>query len=398
MPKSILYTLCILTIIFSGLAFSATPVMATSIDYVPLAPFDVQGSEFTSGTSCIAPTCFPKYLRTIYNVGVALAGLFAVFSIVRGGFELLFTDSILGHSEGKAIILRALGGLVIVYASYIFMNQISPSLGRDLDLSLAFERVPKALTGRGLTIVPGSDEDKVKAFNEAVDKIIANSKTAGERATAEEKIRNEILDAPDIVELARRRSEAGRIEFEEGGVMPDGLNLSAEENAKLDTAILDANEHQRIADNTRQYSAIHTIGQQVTNANLLIEGGIFKPGASNAGDPEGNARLLREQVQRNIDEMKEIGGKVATAEIKGDVLAVDPIAPAKPLDPELDKLIISANKAVSALCNKQYSVTTDTPATTPGIRNPVTGTVSPPIQNQQVLRRNQCITTNTVKK
>lgn len=172
MPKLILYSLCILILTFSGLCIPvvAPTVLAASVEYVPLAPIDVRGSEFTSSTyneelsTCVAPTCFPRYLRTIYNVGIALAGFFVVFSIVRGGFTLLFTDSILGHSEGKAIILRALGGAVIVYGSYILMNQISPSLGRDLDLSLAFERVPKALTGRGLTVVNQTPEGAYSAF------------------------------------------------------------------------------------------------------------------------------------------------------------------------------------------------------------------------------------------
>ena len=175
MPKLILYSLCILILTFSGLCIPvvAPTVLAASVEYVPLAPIDVRGSEFTSSTyndkfsKCVAPTCFPRYLRTIYNVGIALAGFFVVFSIVRGGFTLLFTDSILGHSEGKAIILRALGGAVIVYGSYILMNQISPSLGRDLDLSLAFERVPKAETGRGLVAVSVPDTDQL--IQESVD-------------------------------------------------------------------------------------------------------------------------------------------------------------------------------------------------------------------------------------
>ncbi|MDO8619881.1 MAG: hypothetical protein Q7R64_00860 [bacterium] len=154
MRTVLIYSLCVIAVI-SALGGMGIPVAyatnPTGVNYVPLAPIDVAGSEFTSATfdktsnnatsDCIAPTCFPRYLRTIYNIGVALAGLFAVVSIVRGGFTLIFTDSILGHSEAKGIILRALGGLLIVYSSYIFMNAISPSLGSDLDLSLDFGRV-----------------------------------------------------------------------------------------------------------------------------------------------------------------------------------------------------------------------------------------------------------------
>src|SRR3989344_1559500 len=138
----ITYSLCALAVLSFGWSQGVPSARAASeIDYVPLAPIDVEGSGFRSDQTCKAPDCFPRYLRTIYNIGIGLAGLFAVVSIVRGGFTLLFTDSILGHSEAKGIILRAVGGVLIVYASYILMNQISPSLGRELDLSLAFEKV-----------------------------------------------------------------------------------------------------------------------------------------------------------------------------------------------------------------------------------------------------------------
>src|SRR3989338_4364284 len=135
-----IYTLGFMAVL-SAMWVTPLPVQATNVNYVPLAPIDVTGSEFKTGEPCRAPTCFPRYLRTLYNIGIVLAGLFAVVSIVRGGFTLMFTDSILGHSEGKGIILRALGGLVIVYSSYILMNMINPALGRDLDLALQFPRV-----------------------------------------------------------------------------------------------------------------------------------------------------------------------------------------------------------------------------------------------------------------
>lgn len=153
-----LYCLCLVTFASVGwVSLGASQAFASQVQYIPLAPIDVDGSEFKTGVPCPAPDCFPKYLRTIYNVGIALAGLFAVVSIVRGGFELMFTDSILGRSEGKAIILRALGGLVIVYSSYILMNTINPALGRDLDLALQFPRITIQQEPGLLTIVTAAD-------------------------------------------------------------------------------------------------------------------------------------------------------------------------------------------------------------------------------------------------
>ena len=95
----------------------------------------LQGYKNACGTS------LPEYLRGIYFGGVLLAGFLAVFAIVRAGFTLLFTDSILGHSEAKGMILKALGGLMIVYMSYMLMNTINPQLGTELNLSLDFPTV-----------------------------------------------------------------------------------------------------------------------------------------------------------------------------------------------------------------------------------------------------------------
>lgn len=152
------YLFFIVLVICLWLILLRAPFLYAQGNYVPLAPIDVEGSEFTSPTytypgdtradkTCTAPTCFPRYLKTIYNVGIALAGFFAVFSIVRGGFELLFTDSILGHTEAKGIILRAIGGLLVVYTSYILMNTINPQLARDLSLSFKTLPPPTAMFG-----------------------------------------------------------------------------------------------------------------------------------------------------------------------------------------------------------------------------------------------------------
>lgn len=151
------YTLTVCTLVMVLFAVHAHMVYAQ--DFVPLAPIETGSAnpqenflKCTSGEVegvwnkeagrwTTPPSCLPKYLRTLYNTGVALAGLFLVFSIVRGGFTLMFTDSILGKLEGKKVILQALGGAVIVYSSYLFMNTLNPQLADDLNLSLSFPRV-----------------------------------------------------------------------------------------------------------------------------------------------------------------------------------------------------------------------------------------------------------------
>lgn len=198
------YSLCFVAVL-SAMWVTPPPVYAANVNYVPLAPIDVTGSEFTSKgyaagnnliSDCIAPTCFPRYLRTLYNIGIVLAGLFAVVSIVRGGFTLMFTDSILGHSEGKGIILRALGGLLIVYSSYILMNLINPALGRDLDLALQFPRITIQEEKSTLTVV---NYDEIERNFAKLRKDIAD--------TTKDKERHE----QDLKELEKAVGDAGNI-------------------------------------------------------------------------------------------------------------------------------------------------------------------------------------------
>ena len=149
--KTTILACAFLATLFLGMGtsvFAGEPI-APPINYTPLAPLPETGPCTGTELHCLPEKVLTLggYLRGVYILGVILAGLFAVFSIVRGGFQLLWTDSILGHSEGKAIILRALGGLLIVYSSYILMNVINPQLGRDLNLEL---KLPQITTQRGL--------------------------------------------------------------------------------------------------------------------------------------------------------------------------------------------------------------------------------------------------------
>jgi len=57
-----------------------------------------------------------------------LAGIFAVFMIIWGGFEYVSTDAISGKSAGKEKIEGALWGLGLALGSYLILNTINPEL------------------------------------------------------------------------------------------------------------------------------------------------------------------------------------------------------------------------------------------------------------------------------
>jgi hypothetical protein len=320
----------------------------------------------------------------VYMLGVALAGLFAVFSIVRGGFSLLFTDSILGHSEGKTQILQALGGLLIVYSSYILMNQINPQLGRDLNLSLA---LPRITVTKGLFSQLSSLSDasaRTEVYKQLMGEVIQNTRDARTRADSEDAAARKIFGDPAIQALINRREQAAGL-ASQGEPVPDGVALTAGENQILDQAIAESDKHQKIADNTRSYHlAVSTIDTQVHNS-MLPGDSLISKGSAGSGTPEASASFLKERVRGYINALEEKGGEVAT-DPKGVVTQNTAEA--------ITSLVTKANDAVSVLCNKQYNTTPTSPATITVV-NPVTH-ISSTVQSQPVINRNRCIEANSI--
>ncbi len=114
---------------FLLLVFSPNTAQAfNDDDYTPLA--SIPGTYDTASSR----TNLSTYLSGAFKVGIAVAGVLAFLMIVYGGFTYLSTDAITGKEEGKERIQRALGGLILAFASYIILNTINPSLV-NLDLN-----------------------------------------------------------------------------------------------------------------------------------------------------------------------------------------------------------------------------------------------------------------------
>jgi hypothetical protein len=94
---------------------------SSSGDYVPLAPI---GNYITANTA----VDLSRYLRIMFQLGIAIASALAVIMVVIGGIEYMSTDAINGKSEGKEKIISALWGLVLALASYMILSTINTQL------------------------------------------------------------------------------------------------------------------------------------------------------------------------------------------------------------------------------------------------------------------------------
>lgn len=137
--KKIIFTIFILTILFSGI-FSAEKAFA-QISYTPLTPIpgttvgncavDSEG-KLIDPDNCTVPVT--SYISTMFMILIGLAGVLAVLMIVIGGVQYLSTDAISGKSEGKEKITNAILGLLLAIGCWVILNTINPgALSFNLD-------------------------------------------------------------------------------------------------------------------------------------------------------------------------------------------------------------------------------------------------------------------------
>lgn len=100
---------------------------AYSADYIELAPLPGTGQNGVVKVGGAGNT-LGNYINGLYRLVVAGASVLAVVMILVGGFSYVASDAIGNKEEGKSTIKNALGGLLLVFASWIIVNTINPQL------------------------------------------------------------------------------------------------------------------------------------------------------------------------------------------------------------------------------------------------------------------------------
>lgn len=106
---------------------------ADTTSYTELAPIPGTGTNCIGGneTNCVVDTSaggLGVYINNLYKVAVAGASVLAVLMLIMGGFSYVSTDAIDKKNDGKQQINNALGGLLLVLASWVILNTINPQL------------------------------------------------------------------------------------------------------------------------------------------------------------------------------------------------------------------------------------------------------------------------------
>jgi hypothetical protein len=85
------------------------------------------------------------YLNAFFKLGVGIAVLLAVLMFVYNGVQYMTSDIIGKKEEAKKAFLNIAGGLVLIFGSYLILNQINPALV-NFNLFTTIEKVKTCLS------------------------------------------------------------------------------------------------------------------------------------------------------------------------------------------------------------------------------------------------------------
>lgn len=109
---------------------AATPPGCIPGQYCLLAPLP------GLSTIDLEDTRVADYLKIIFRIGIALAGVLAVLMLVIGGIEYMSSDVITSKESAKGRMTNAILGLILVLGAYAILNTLNPKLLEiNLDLN-----------------------------------------------------------------------------------------------------------------------------------------------------------------------------------------------------------------------------------------------------------------------
>jgi type IV secretory pathway VirB2 component (pilin) len=101
--------------------FLTIPYFTLAVGYQPLVSDSPLKSAASGGN-------LEQFLKQIYDWGVMVAVALAILFIIFGGIEYMTTDSVFKKDQGKKRVTAAVAGLLLVFSSWLVLNQINPQI------------------------------------------------------------------------------------------------------------------------------------------------------------------------------------------------------------------------------------------------------------------------------
>lgn len=114
------------------------PILAASGDsagsYVLLEPSILAPSELNPQSA--GPTTFTDYIQGVYVVFFIVVMVSAIIMLVYYGTTYMFSVKTDYKAAAKKRLMNIFWGLLIAFLSWLVLNQINPSLAKNLNLNI----------------------------------------------------------------------------------------------------------------------------------------------------------------------------------------------------------------------------------------------------------------------
>ncbi len=105
-----------------GIPSLGIPNSGFDLSPTPVGAFDVASGNMISNL-------LPRYIRSLYNYGLAIAGILATIVLMGGGVIWMMSGGDSGKvSQAKELITGSISGLLILVVAWIILNTINPNL------------------------------------------------------------------------------------------------------------------------------------------------------------------------------------------------------------------------------------------------------------------------------
>ncbi len=130
----------VILVLFTVGIFNITSAQNTDPNNIPQAQ-TVEKTTFKAGSyELISPignltevkdqseNGFSDFVNLIIRIAIALAGAVAVLTIIAAGIQYMGSDSVWEKGESKSRMTTAIGGLILLFCSYLILYTINPDL------------------------------------------------------------------------------------------------------------------------------------------------------------------------------------------------------------------------------------------------------------------------------
>ncbi len=110
---------------------NAAPTVRSLPSIVPQLSVPIPGVNFTAPVTegdQVSVPFLAQYINGIYSYMLAISTIVAIIVVIVGGFYYLLGATVGDARKGQTLIKDAVGGLVVLYASYFILYTVNPNL------------------------------------------------------------------------------------------------------------------------------------------------------------------------------------------------------------------------------------------------------------------------------